>query len=81
MNVKQIRISNMSVMAHLHEKSEDHKNVCDSNSYEAEICTECFLNKSQVCCVILVKYDIHTSITSECASCNHSSTKTGTSAS
>jgi hypothetical protein len=47
MNGKQKRISNMSVMAYLHEDSEGH-----SNSHEAEICNEYFLNKSQICCVI-----------------------------
>jgi len=52
MNGKQIRISNMSVMAYMNEQSEDHKYVCNSISYEAEVCIEYFLNRSQICSVI-----------------------------
>lgn len=57
MNGKQTRTANMSVTAYMNEQSPDHKYVCDSNSYEAEICTEYF-NRRQICSVIYVKYNI-----------------------
>jgi len=58
MNGKHIRISNMSVMALMNEQSEDHKYVCDTYSFEADKCIEYFLNRSQICSVNKVKYNI-----------------------
>jgi len=42
----------MSVMAYMNEQSEDHKYARNSNSYEAEVCIEYFLNRSQIRSVI-----------------------------
>jgi hypothetical protein len=36
--------------------SQDHKNVCDSNSSEAEMCIEYFHNRTQICYVISHEY-------------------------
>ena len=48
----------MSVMAYMNEQSEDHKYVCNSYSFGADICIEYFLNRSQICSVTEVKYSI-----------------------
>jgi hypothetical protein len=42
----------------MNEQSENHKHICDSNSYEDEICTEYFLNRSQICFVIEAKFNV-----------------------
>lgn len=58
MNDKQRRTSNKSVLAYMNEQSENHKHACNSNSYEAEIWTEYFLNRSKICSVNEAKFNI-----------------------